>query len=250
MRPLFIVLFIACSILFSGCIFSGKTAKEVPTEEEKVEAIKETLKQGVDRAIGQLGLDDGFLQNDSFKIELPDGAKSVAEYMRKLPKGNEMVDNTMLQINKVAEMSVKTFGPVINAAIDNMTVEEANKILLSDSASATAYLQKVARPSLHAACEPIIISSIDKTIVGDFTARDAWNNFAKSYNGISDTRIGKISGLKPVDVDIDGYVTDQVLDAVFSLIAREEMNIRKHPASRLSQSMIKTFGWLDKETDK
>lgn len=245
MRQLFIILFIAGSVLLSGCKFFGKTAKDAPTEEEKVEAIKETLKQGVGKAIGQLGLDEG-----SFKIELPEGAKSVAEYMRKLPKGNEMVDNTMLQINKAAEMSVKTLGPVINAAIDNMTVEEANKILLSDSAAATAYLQKAARPSLHAACEPIIISSIDITIVGDYTTRDAWNNFAKNYNGISDTKIGKISGLKPVDVDIDGYVTDQVLDAVFSLVAKEEMNIRKHPASRLSQSMIKTFGWLDKETDK
>ncbi len=250
MRRLFLILFIACLVLLSGCIFFGKNAKEVPTEEEKAEAIKETLKQGVGKAIGLLGSNEGFLQNDSFKIELPEGAKSIAEYMRKLPKGNEMVDNTLLQINKAAEMSVKTIGPVINAAIDNMTVEEANKILLSDSASATAYLQKIAGPSLHAACEPIIISSIDKTIVGDLKARDVWNNFAKSYNGISDTGIGKIIGLKPVDVDIDGYVTDRVLDAVFSLIAREEMNIRKHPASRLSQSMIKTFGWLDKETDK
>lgn len=235
-------------LLFTGCNSqkSDESVKsEIPTEEEKVQAIKDVLKQGLDKAIHILSKENGFLTNDSLKITLPAEAQSLIDNIKKLPQGNELLDNAMSQINQVAGSSIEAIAPVINDAIDNMSVEEANRILLADSAAATAYLEKITRAPLHTACEPIILQSLDKKIWGDITTRNTWTILADNYNKLADSTVGKIANLEAVELELDGFVTEKILDAIFYLIAKEEMNVRKHPATRISKSMAKSFGWID-----
>lgn len=234
-------------ILTTGCKSnqSESVKAEIPTEEEKVEAIKEMLKAGLDKAVKILSTEDGFLNNDSLKITLPAEAQQLVETVKKLPQGNELINNALTQINQVAGSSIDAIAPVINAAIDSMSVEEANQILLADSAAATAYLEKIARAPLQIACEPIILQSLDKKIFADITARNTWSTLADNYNKIAESKVGKLADLQPAEVALDEFVTEKILDAVFYLIAKEEMNIRKHPGARISKSLAKSFGWID-----
>lgn len=226
---------------------SNKQEAEVPTEEEKVEAVKELLKQGLDKAIVILSSKDGFLSDDSLKIALPEDIQSMIESIKKLPMGNTLVDNATKQINKAAGSSVEAIAPIIDAVIDSMSVEDVNRILSADSAAATAYLENLSRAPIQIACEPIITQSLDKSILGNITARNTLNALIDNYNNLSDSNVGKIADLKPVETELDQFVTDKILDAIFYLIAKEEMNIRKHPGVRISKSMAKSFGWIDEK---
>jgi hypothetical protein len=42
--------------------------------------------------------------------------------------------------------------------------------------------------------------------------------------------------------DIDGYVTQQALDGLFSMVAVEEQRIRQDPLARSSDLLKKVFG--------
>ena len=245
-------------LLFSASIFlavltscnMGKSNNQDitdPTEEEKVEAIKETLKQGLNKAVVVLSSKDGFLSDDSLKIALPGDIQSVIESIKKIPLGSTLIDNATKQINQVAGSSIEAIAPVINAAIDSMSVDEANRILMADNAAATAYLEKISRTPIQIACEPIITQSLDKPIFGNITARNTLNVLVDSYNNLADSNAGKITKLKPVEMELDQFITGKMLDAVFYLIGKEEMNIRKHPGVRIGKSMAKSFGWIDKK---
>lgn len=243
-RILLICMFLG---LLTGCKLNktNDSDSQVPTEEEKIEAVKEMLKQGLDKAVNILSAENGFRGNDSLQITLPEELQTAIENIKKLPQGNTLINNALSQINRVAESSVTVMAPVISAAIDSMSVDEVNRILASDSAAATAYLEKIARSPLQTACEPIILQSLDKKIAGDITARNTWSTLAENYNKLADSRVGKITDIKPVEVELDGFVTEKILDAVFFLIAKEEMSIRKHPGTRISQSVARSFGWID-----
>ena len=233
----------------TSCNFSKSNNQDVkvPTEEEKVEAVKETLKQGLNKAIATLSSKDGFLSDDSLKIALPKDVQAIIENIKKLPMGNTLVDNAIKQINQVAGSSIEAVAPIINAAIDSMSVEDVNRILLADNAAATAYLENLSRAPIQVACEPIIAQSLDKNVIGNITTRSALNALVDNYNNLADSKAGNITNLKPVESELDKFVTEKMLDAVFYLIAKEEMNVRKHPGVRIGKSMAKSFGWIDKK---
>jgi len=235
--------------LLTSCNFGKSNNQDVitPTEEEKAEAVKEVLKQGLNKAIATLRSKDGFLSDDSLKIAFPDNIQSMIENIKKLPMGKTLVDNAMKQINQVAGSSIEAAAPIINAAIDSMSVIDVNRILLADNAAATEYLENVSRAPIQTACEPIIAQSLDKTLIGNLTTRNTLNALVDSYNNLTESNVGKVTDLKPVEDELDKFVTEKMLDAVFYLIAKEEMNIRKHPGVRISKSMAKSFGWIDKK---
>ena len=250
----FILFALSTTLLLTSCKSKNKpetdnqvTTEEAPTKEENATAVKEMLRQGVAKAVRTLTSENGFFNSDSLKVAMPEDIQSVIDNIKKIPQGDKLVDNALSQINKVAGASAEPIAAIINTAIDSMSVDEANAILLSDSAAATHYLQKIVREPLHMACEPIIIQSLDKKMLGNITPRDTWIALAENYNKVAGSKVGKIAKLQTADSELDDFVTDKILDAVFYLIAKEEMNVRKHPATRISKSMAKTFGWLDKK---
>jgi hypothetical protein len=60
-----------------------------------------------------------------------------------------------------------------------------------------------------------------------------WKDVFTTYNRFSP---------KPVDTDINSYVTSKALDGIFHYVAEEEINIRKNPAGRVTDILKKVFG--------
>lgn len=247
----FFLFIISAILLATGCQSKKRSERdnhivtEIPSEEEKAAAVKDMLRQGVDKAVKTLTSENGFFNSDSLKISMPEDIQNIIDNIKKIPQGDLLVDNVISQINKIAGASAEPIGAIINAAIDSMSVEEANHLLLSDSAAATHYLQKIVREPLYATCEPIVIQSLDKKMLGNITPRDTWITLAENYNKVAGSKVGKIAKLQTAESELDDFVTDKILDAVFYLIAKEEMNIRQHPAARISKSVAKAFGWID-----
>ena len=109
-----------------------------------------------------------------------------------------------------------------------MTVTDALNILRGTDTAATGYLRKTTSPDLTTAFHPVIETSLKKT-----DANKYWKDVFSAYNKVSS---------KPVDTDINSYVTGKALDGIFYYVAQEEVNIRKNPAAQVTDILKKVFG--------
>src|SRR5664279_668838 len=200
------------SALYSGQIFSG---------------LKEALSIGAQKSGDRLSATDGFFKDAAVKILLPEQVRTVESKMRMLGMG-KLVDNAELSMNRAAEDASKAAAPIFLDAIKKMTVTDALNILRGSDTAATGYLRKTTSTDLTTAFRPVIETSLQKT-----DANKYWKDVFSTYNKFTS---------KPVDTDINSYVTGKALDGLFYYVAQEEIGIRKNPAARVTDVLKSVFG--------
>jgi len=194
---------------------------------EIVSGLKEALSLGAKKSTSKLSAPDGFFKDAAVKILLPKQVQDIEKKMRMLGLG-KLVDNAELSMNRAAEDASKSAAPIFLSAIKQMTITDALNILRGTDTAATSYLRKTTTPKLTTAFMPIIQESLKKTDAAKY-----WNDVFTAYNRFSS---------KPVDTDINSYVTGKALDGIFYYVAQEEVNIRKNPAGRVTDVLKKVFG--------
>ena len=130
-------------------------------------------------------------------------------------------------MNRAAEDASKSAAPIFLSAIKSMTVTDALTILRGTDTAATGYLRKSTTPELTSAFRPVIEESLKKTDAAKY-----WKDVFTAYNRFSS---------KPVETDINSYVTTKALGGLFYYVAQEEVNIRKNPAGRVTDVLKKVF---------
>ena len=79
------------------------------------------------------------------------------------------------------------------------------------------------------------------------STNQTWNLLCSNFNGVANSSVGKFSGLKPVNVNLEEYVTEKALNALFIKVAVEEKAIRTNPKARVTTLLQNVFGQLDKK---
>jgi hypothetical protein len=206
----------------------SKNSEQSPglSKTEIVSGLKEALSRGSQKSSAKLSMTDGFFKDAAVKILLPKEVQAAEEKMRMLGMG-KLVDNAVLSMNRAAEDASRQAAPIFLAAIQKMTIEDALNILRGSDTAATAYLRNATTPKLTAAFKPIVEESLQKV-----KATKYWNDVFKTYNRFTD---------KPVETDINSYVTAQALNGLFYYVAQEEANIRENPAARVNDILKKVF---------
>ncbi len=216
--------------LFCGC----DVLKSLPqvgglTEGEAGEGIKEALGQGLVKAVLQLNKEDGFFKDAFYKILMPPDAKKIENTLRDLGLG-KMVDKAILQINRGAEDAAGYAKPIFVDAIKSMTLSDAIGLVRNGDTSATHFFRVKTTDKLIAAFMPVIKTSLDKVeatkYYGDVVTR--YNNFPTTF--------------KKINPDLPGFVTGKATDALFDLVAKEELNIRQNIVARTTDLLKKVFG--------
>src|SRR6185312_1350117 len=196
------------------------------SSDEIVSGLKEALSLGAQKSGDKLSATDGFFKDAAVKILLPKQVQDIEKKMRMLGMG-KLVDNAELSMNRAGEDASKSAAPIFLSAIKQMTVPDALNILRGTDTAATSYLRKTTTPQLTTAFMPVIQESLKKTEAAKY-----WNDVFTAYNRFSS---------KPVDTDINSYVTGKALDGIFYYVAQEEINIRKNPAGRVTDILKKVF---------
>lgn len=196
---------------------------------EAASGIKEALGQGLQKASSQLNTTDGFFKNALYKILLPPEAKKIENTLRDLGF-NSMVDKAILQINRGAEDAAGYAKPIFIDAIKSMTLSDAIGLIRNGDTSATHFFREKTTAKLIAAFTPVIKSSLDKA-----DATKYYGDLITKYNNFPTT-------FKKLNPDLTNYVSQRATDALFSLIAKEEVNIRTNFAARTTDLLKKVFG--------
>ncbi|WP_346859462.1 DUF4197 family protein [uncultured Draconibacterium sp.] len=91
-----------------------------------------------------------------------------------------------------------------------------------------------------------IKASVEKDIAAGISTKESWDSLIGKWNQLSNSIIGKTAGFKPVDTQLEDYLTAKALDGLFLKIAEEEKQIRKDPAARVTSLLKKVFGSVDR----
>ena len=199
------------------------------TEAEAGEGIKEALGQGLVKAVLKLNKTDGFFGDAFYKILMPQDAQKVVNTLRDLGLGN-LVDKAVLAINRGAEDAVGFAKPIFVDAIKSMTLSDAIGLVRNGDTSATHFFRVKTTDRLIAAFSPVIKSSLDKV-----DATKYYGDVINTYNNFPTT-------FKKINPDLGSFVTQKATDALFDLVAKEEINIRQNIAARTTDLLRKVFG--------
>ena len=211
-------------------------------------AFKQALKIGVTKAVDTLGQKGGFMDNPAVRIPLPPPFSQM-ETMIRASGGGDMVDEFILSMNRAAAQAAPQTAGIFVSTIDDMSFNDAADILMMDGSPATDYFKKHTREELKKLITPIIIKEMKSNEVYKYydavkqVADPGIKTFAKVSNFMGMAEKLHIKKHIPQDgVNIEEYVTDHTIDAIFMMIGQSEKMIRTNPAHQTTAELRKVFG--------
>lgn len=190
--------------------------------------LKQALDVGTQRTTSTLSARGGFSANPALRLRLPGELGTMAQGLRAVGFGAQ-VDALEDSMNRAAEEAAGRALPVFTSAIASMTVADAFSILRGADDAATRYFEDRTSASLRQSFEPIAVSAMQETGL-----YDGYRQLVARYEAIPFT--------KPPALNLERYVTDQTLAALFTELAKEEALIRKDPAARSTALLRRVFG--------
>ena len=197
---------------------------------DAVSGLKDALGQASGKAIAQLGIENGFLNNAEVKIPLPAPLQRIESGLRMFGMQGQ-ADALVNAMNHAAEQAVPEASALFADAIRKMSVDDAKGILTGSDTAATDYFQKTTRTQLAARFLPIVTKATQNV------------DLAEKYNQVA----GKAAQMGLLDEQqsrIENYVTQKALDGLFLMMSEQEKAIRKDPVGTATGIARKVFGLL------
>lgn len=238
-----IILF-ACVLSLSACSGSGNILQTVNDVLAEVEGgggitdgdiqngLREALQKGLINGVNVVSKENGYFKNPKIKIPWPDDVKKVETRLRSMGLDNQ-VDKVVLTLNRAAEEAATKAKPIFLNAIKQLTFADAMNILKGENNAATEFLRRVTTNQLTAEFRPVIDNALQST-----NGTKYWGEIISIYN--------KIPLVEKVNSDLTGFVTTKAMDGLFTMVAKEELKIRKDPVARTTDLLKKVFALQDK----
>lgn len=194
--------------------------------------IKAALNNGVDHAIGKIGILDGFWQNGRVKIPLPNTLNDIRSALA-IVGADGILNELHQQLNRGAEKAVPVAKNIFVDAITSLSISDAINIVKGPDDAATTYLRDTTSASLANLFSPIMKDALGQTgalrLLDDVTSQLRSIPLAPQLG--ADARR-----------DLIGHGVDFGLKGLFTYVADEEKAIRDNPAKRTSEILRKVFG--------
>lgn len=236
-------------LILAGCAELAnvlKTVSPVPlTEADVIAGLKEALTTGAKNSAQRLAAENGYYGDAAVKILLPPEARTIVDNISRLPGGERLVEDVVLRINRAAEDAAKEAAPIFVNSITSMSIADAWGILKGPDNAATTYLKNTTSTQLYNLYKPKIQVSTEKKLIGNVSTKDSWNTLTTRWNSLANSIAGKVANLKPVNTDLDDYLTNMALTGMFTKVAGEELKIRKDVSARVTPLLQRVFGSLD-----
>lgn len=221
---------VACGIAALLPVVAQAGALDLISSADAGQAVRLALEKGSERAVSQLGRPGGFSDDPSLRIPLPEALQKSRKVLKFMGRGDDLnaLENA---INRAAEQAVPEGRQVLVETVRSMTLADAKSILTGGDDSVTQFFRENSRDDLMARLTPIVDDQISKL------------GIARQYDALAGQG-AKLGLVKGADASLAGYVTDQALQGLFTVIAREEKALRADPIGSGSKLLGKVFGAL------
>lgn len=207
---------------------TGQTVVGNLSQSDMVKGLKEALRVGTGRVVTQLSRKNGFEQDRSIHIPLPQQLNKVRSALATIGMA-ESLDDLELKINRAAEQATPKAKQIFLQAIRKMTLKDANRILRGPNDAATRYFERKMSPELRSTIRPLIQRSLNQV------------GAVRSYDRVM-ANYRNIPMMPDVKADLNRHVVNGALKGVFHYLAQEEAAIRKNPARRSTEILQRVFG--------
>lgn len=198
------------------------------SNDDIVKGLREALSVGSKNSAEKASKPDGYYKNPLIKIPFPKEAQQMETTLKNIGM-RKQVDQFVMTMNRAAEDAAKKAAPIFLNAITRMTIKDGVNILKGKDDAATQYLKTSTSTQLKNEFKPIIKESLNKVQITKY-----WNPLMTSYN--------KVPFVKKMNPNLEDYVLQKAIDGLFTLVAQEELKIRKDPAARVTDILKKVFG--------
>jgi len=236
MRSIYFIALVALTVAVSSC----QKEDAGLSQEEIVSGLRDALNHGTDTAVSRLSITDGYFGDELIKILWPEEAQPVYNVVQQLP--TDIIDQTVLAINRAAEDAAVEAKPIFVQAITDLTISDGLTILQGNDTAATHYLRNHTYSALYDAFKPKIETSLSKKIVFNLSAEELYGNLIDYYN------IGSLNGLLYDEIktnSLSEHTTHKALHGLFVKVGAEEKLIREDPAHRVTDILKKVFAEQD-----
>src|SRR5450830_685529 len=200
------------------------------SNQDATSGLKAALEKGANVAVSKLGVENGFLNNDKVKIQLP-GVLQQAMPLLKMTGQGQKLDELVVSMNRAAESAVPLAKPLLINAVKSMSVTDAKNILSGGETSVTDFFRQKTATPLGEKFLPIVKKITDQ------------NGLSAKYNSTMG-QVAKTGLVSAEQSTVEGYVTQRSLDGLFYMIGEEEKAIRRDPVGAGSAIIGKVFGAL------
>ncbi len=211
-----------------GGLGGGGSSSSGLTDEEIGGGLREALRVGTERAVGQVGSLDGYNLDPDIHIPLPGALQDVQSVLKTVGMSS-LADDLEVRLNRAAEMAAPEAKQLFSDAITDMTLEDVQAIYNGPDDAATRYFKDKMTPSLAQRMEPIVDASL-----ADVGAIQSLDTMMAQYATIPFAPDAK--------ADLNSYVVQQAMDGIFYYVAKEEAAIRNDPAARTTELLQSVFG--------
>lgn len=208
------------SFFFSGCA----ELKNLLTEGDVSAGLKEALIQGITKGGSDARNGSLFSSQNILSAVLPENAVKVINTLNTLGMGGEITRFTNT-VTSAASKSAQDAVPVFITGIRSMNIRDAVGILGGGYNAATNYLRTNIGDSLRQAIRPNVEAAL-----AEYKVQDQFNAL-----------LAKIPfGNKP-NVDLSGFLAQQVAAQMFKEVEQEEYKIRTDVAARTTPLLQRVF---------
>ncbi len=207
---------------------TGGSTSGVLGNDEIANGLREALRVGTKRVVGQVGALDGFNGDGDIHIPLPDSLKKAQTLLRRFGMAG-LADDLELRLNRAAEAAAPEARELFFQAITRMTLDDVQRIYKGPKDAATRYFQDRMTSALGQRMAPIIDRTLSQ--VGAIAAYDKMISEYKNLPLVPD-----------VKADLTAYVVGAAMEGIFHYVAREEAAIRADPAKRTTALLKRVFG--------
>ena len=208
---------------------SGKNGASTLSSIEISKGLREALRVGTQRVVGQLGTEDGFNLDPNIHIPLPSTLKRVDNALASLGMG-ALTEELELRLNRAAEAATPKAKALFVQAISEMTITDAKDILTGPDNAATQYLRRTMGSELTKEMQPLI-----ETALAGAGAIKMYDQVMGQYK--------KIPFMPDAKANLRSYVSEKAMDGIFYYVAKEEAAIRNNPAQRTTDILKKVFAY-------
>ena len=199
----------------------------ISDENTIISALKEAISIGTDNAIKLVSVQNGYLGNDTIKINIPENFKMITNGLSKIGY-QKQVDDFILSMNRAAEKAAPIAKSIFVDAIKEMTFDDAKEILNGADTAATEYFKTKTSEKLYDVFKPIVSTKVNE--VG-----------ATRYYKDLTSKFALLPFMKTESLDLDHHVTNKALEGLFYMIGEEEKKIRTDPKARITELLKKVF---------
>lgn len=192
--------------------------------------LKAALDKGSSLAVAKLGVENGFLNNDKVRIQLPSILEQARPLLKMTGRGQQL-DVLVISMNRAAESAVPMAKPLLMDAIKSMSVTDAKNILTGGDTSVTDFFKQKTSTPLATKFLPLVKGVTDKA------------GLSAKYNSVMG-QAEKMGAVPKEQATVEGYVTQRAMDGLFLMIGEEEKAIRQDPIGSGSKIIGKVFGLL------